>query len=280
MDLATIIGIGLSVVVVIVVMILDGGNPLELLAHPSAILLTLGGSMIATIATMPFSGVIQIPKYFGKAFLSKKVNMPALINTMASMADKARREGLLALEEESKKIPDPFLRQEIMLVVDGTDPAQVRAILELEIQNMEERHHIGINFFNTAGGFSPTFGIIGTVMGLIEVLKQLDDPGKLAKSIAAAFLATLWGLLSANLIWIPIGGKLAINSQEEVAYRKMLLEGVLSLQAGENPRIIKEKLSAFLPPAERKHLGGAGAQAGAQAGAKQGAAKQGAKGQA
>ncbi len=267
MDLATIIGVGLSVVVVVVVMILDGGNPVELLAHPSAILLTLGGSMVATIATMPFEGVVQIPKYISKAFLSRKVNMPALITTMAIMADKARREGLLALEEESKKIPDPFLRQGIMLVVDGTDPAQVRAILELEIQNMEERHHIGINFFNTAGGFSPTFGIIGTVMGLIEVLKQLDDPGKLAKSIAAAFLATLWGLLSANLIWIPIGGKLAINSQEEVAYRKMLLEGIISLQAGENPRIIKEKLSAFLPPKERKHLESTSAGASAKQGA-------------
>jgi chemotaxis protein MotA len=182
------------------------------------------------------------------------------------MADKARREGLLALEEESKKIPDPFLRQGIMLVVDGTDPAQVRQILELEIKNMEERHEIGINFFVTAGGFSPTFGIIGTVMGLISVLKQLDDPGKLAKSIAAAFLATLWGLLSANLIWLPIGGKLTLRSKEEVTYRHMLLEGILSLQAGENPRIIKEKLSTFLSPAERKHAeGGAGAQAGAKA---------------
>ncbi|BCY17907.1 MAG: motility protein A [Chloroflexi bacterium] len=266
MDLATIIGLGASLVVVIVVMILDGGTPMELLAHPSAILLTLVGSMVCTISTMPFEGVVKIPIYISKAFISKKVNLPEIINTLASMADKARREGLLALEEESKKIPDPFLRQGIMLVVDGTDPSQVRAILELEIKNMEERHEIGINFFNTAGGFSPTFGIIGTVMGLISVLKQLDDPGKLAKSIAAAFLATLWGLLSANLIWLPIGGKLALRSKEEVNYRHMLLEGILSLQAGENPRIIKEKLSTFLPPAERKHAeGGAGAQAGAKA---------------
>ncbi|NLF50402.1 MAG: motility protein A [Leptolinea sp.] len=268
MDLGTIIGIGMSLVIVVVVMILDGGSPLELLSHPSAILLTLGGSMVATIATMPFEAAIKIPKYVQKAFFAKKVDLPILINTLATMADKARREGLLALEEESKKIPDPFLRQGIMLVVDGTDPAQVRSILELEIKNMEERHEMGINFFNTAGGFSPTFGIIGTVMGLIGVLKELDDPGKLAKSIAAAFLATLWGLLSANLVWIPIGGKLSMRSREEVAYRKMLMEGVLSLQAGENPRIIKEKLSAFLPPAERRRTEGGGAQAGAKQGAK------------
>jgi chemotaxis protein MotA len=265
MDLATLIGLGASLAVVVVVMILDGGSPLELLAHPSAILLTLVGSMVCTISTMPFEAVTKIPIYFSKAFMTKKVNLPEIINTLATMADKARREGLLALEEESKKIPDPFLRQGIMLVVDGTDPAQVRAILELEIKNMEERHEIAISFFTTAGGFSPTFGIIGTVMGLISVLKQLDDPGKLAKSIAAAFLATLWGLLSANLIWLPIGGKLTLRSKEEVNYRHMLLEGILSLQAGENPRIIKEKLSTFLSPAERKHAEGAGAVAGAKA---------------
>jgi chemotaxis protein MotA len=167
------------------------------------------------------------------------------------MADKARREGLLALEEESKKVEDDFLRKGIMLVVDGIEPAQVQAIMELEISQMKERHEEGINFFVQAGGFSPTFGIIGTVMGLISVLKQLSDPDKLAASIASAFLATLWGLLSANLIWLPIGGKLSTRNYEEIAYRKMLVEGILSLQAGENPRLIREKLLTFLPPAVR-----------------------------
>lgn len=270
MDIATLIGLFLGIAIVVIVMILDGGNPLELLSHPSAILLTVGGAIAATAYAMPLEAIIKLPKYFQKAFFTKKINLLSIIDTLASMADKARREGLLALEEESKKIPDPFLRQGIMLVVDGTDPSQVKAILELEIKNMEERHEVGINFFNQAGGFAPTFGIIGTVMGLIGVLKELDNPGKLAKSIAAAFLATLWGLLSANLIWIPIAGKLALRSKEEAAYRKMLMEGVLSLQAGENPRIIKEKLSAFLPPAERKMSGEKGAVK-APAGAKQGA---------
>jgi chemotaxis protein MotA len=270
MDLSTVLGLGLGLVVVIAVLILDGGSPVELISHPSAILLCLGGSFVATMATTPFEYVTKFPKWFLKAFLVKKNNLHEIINSLANMADKARREGLLALEEESKKIPDPFLKQGIMLVVDGTDPSQVRAILELEIKNMEERHEHGINFFAQAGGFAPTFGIIGTVMGLIGVLKELDDPGKLAKSIAAAFLATLWGLLSANLIWLPVGGKLAVRSREEVAYRKMLMEGILALQAGENPRIIKEKLSAFLPPYERGKVvskGGASAPASAKQGA-------------
>jgi chemotaxis protein MotA len=271
MDIATVVGLVLGFTIVMVVMILDGGNPIELFANPSAILLTLGGAIAATAYAMPLEAIVKLPKYFQKAFFTKKVHLYSIIETLASMADKARREGLLALEEESKKIPDPFLRQGIMLVVDGTDPSQVRAILESEIKNMEERHEVGINFFSQAGGFAPTFGIIGTVMGLIGVLKELDNPGKLAKSIAAAFLATLWGLLTANLIWMPIAAKLAFRSKEEVAYRKMLMEGVLSLQAGENPRIIKEKLSSFLPPNERKLAGeksGAGVPAGARQGAK------------
>ncbi|MBA4385750.1 MAG: hypothetical protein C0410_13515 [Anaerolinea sp.] len=168
------------------------------------------------------------------------------------MADKARREGLLALEEESKKIKDPFLQKGIMLVVDGVDPSQVRAILETNIENLEERHKKGAAAFAGAGGFAPTFGIIGTVMGLMNALKMLDDPEKLAEAIAGAFLATLWGLLFANLIFLPLGNKLKAKSQEEVHYRNLLTEGILALQAGENPRIVREKLNAFLAPKEIK----------------------------
>ncbi len=193
-----------------------------------------------------------MPGVIMKAFFGGKYSAKSAIDQIAVMADKARREGLLALEEESKNIEDDFLRKGIMMVVDGTEPEQVRNILELDIRHMQERHAVRYGIFNTAGGFSPTFGIIGTVMGLISVLKSLSDPDSLAKSIAAAFLATLWGLMSANLIFLPLGGKLANKSHEEVAYRHMLLEGILSLQAGENPRLIRDKLLAFLPPKERK----------------------------
>jgi len=251
MDIATLGGLGVGLVILVVVMILDGGSPAELFSVPQAILLIIGGAMAATTITMPLESVVKLPKYLGLAFKHKKENLPEIIELLSKMADKARREGLLALEEESKKIEEPFLRKGIMLVVDGTDPAQVRSILEHEITHMKERHAVGISFFVQAGGFAPTFGIIGTVMGLISVLKQLDDPSKLAKSIASAFLATLWGLLTSNLMWLPLGAKLSHRSEEEVVYREMLLEGILSLQAGENPRIIKEKLSTFLSPNER-----------------------------
>jgi chemotaxis protein MotA len=251
MDIATIAGLVLAVVIVIAALILDGGSPLEMLAAPQAILLTWGGSLVATLVTVPLEIALKLPAYLRAAFFTKKENPTEVIELMAVMADKARREGLLALEEESKKIEDPFLRKGIMLVVDGIEPVQVRTILELEIHNMEARHSMGYGFFNTAGGFAPTFGIIGTVMGLISVLKSLSDPDKLAKSIASAFLATWWGLIASNMVFLPIGSKLATKSHEEVAYRRMLLEGILSLQAGENPRLIREKLNVFLAPKQR-----------------------------
>lgn len=252
MDLTTIIGLILGVAIVGVVMIMDGGSPAELFAHPSALLLTIGGAFVATLISFPMKKVTAVPKWFMKAFMGSGHEANQAIDLLTKMADKARREGLLSLEDEAKKLDDEFLRKGIMMAVDGVDPAQVRSILEIELHHLRERHEQGgIAFFTAAGGYGPTMGIIGTVMGLISVLKDLSDPGSLGASIAAAFLATLWGILSANLIWLPLAGKLRAKSEEEVQYRHLLLEGILALQAGENPRILREKLSAFLPPKER-----------------------------
>ncbi|HVP21217.1 MAG TPA: motility protein A [Anaerolineaceae bacterium] len=248
MDLATIIGLIVGMVTIILVMVLDGGSPAELFAVPQAILLIIAGSLSATTITVPLRIIMRLPVLVMKAVLEVSFDSAAAIETLAAMADKARREGLLALEEESKKIKDPFMLRGIMLVVDGIDPAQVEAILENNIHHMRERHKQCYGLFTAAGGFAPTFGIIGTVMGLISVLKQLDDPTKLAGSIASAFLATLWGLLTANLIYLPLGAKLKSKSEEEIAYRTLLMEGILAIQAGENPRVLKEKLYAYLPP--------------------------------
>jgi chemotaxis protein MotA len=251
MDLASLGGIVVAIIIIVVVMILDGGSPAILFLHAAPIILTLGGSAAVATATGPLDVIKKLPNYFRITFFKNKYNEVETIEQITSMADKARREGLLALEDESKKLNDNFLRKGIMLVVDGIEPAQVQSILELEIAQMNQRHEVGINWFVQAGGFSPTFGIIGTVMGLINVLKELSDPEQLTSSIASAFLATLWGLLSANIIWLPIGGKLSARNYEEIAYRKMLVEGILALQAGENPRLIREKLLTFLPPEVR-----------------------------
>jgi len=270
MDLATIIGLIGGLALVFIVLIVEGGSPMELFAAPQAILLTIGGALFATVISYPMKSLGLIPKWLMIAFMSsKEKESPAeTIETLSRLADKARREGLLALEEESKKLPNEFLKKGVMMVVDGVDPSQVRSIMEIDIHHMEERHGQGINFFAGAGGYGPTMGIIGTVMGLISVLQQLDDPSTLGHSISAAFLATLWGILSANIIWLPIAGKLRYNSEEEVAFRRLMLEGILSLQAGENPRIVKEKLYAFLPPKMRQKEGKESAGAGAPAKAK------------
>jgi chemotaxis protein MotA len=248
MDLATIIGIGIGATVVVIVMIMDGGTPLELFAHPSAILLIFGGSIAATTITTSLQTVMSLPKVIASAFTALKLDAYESIDLLVSMAEKARKDGLLSLEEEAKKVEDEFMQRGLMMVVDGLDPVQIRSVMETNIEQVRAQRRVGYSFFNAAGGFSPTFGIIGTVMGLISVLKQLDDPNMLAKSIAGAFLATLWGLLSANLIFLPLGGKLKAKSDEETHIRYMQLEGLMAIQAGENPRIVRDKLSSYLPP--------------------------------
>lgn len=262
MDLTTIGGIILGAITIGVVMILDGGSPAELFAVPQAILLIVAGSLSATAVTVPLEILLKLPKYMAIAAKNFHYDSTEMIDLLVKMTERARRDGLLALEDDAKKISDPFIQKAIMLVVDGVDSAQVRSIMETNIENMAERHKLGYTFFTAAGAFAPTFGIIGTVMGLIGVLKELDNPEKLAKSIAAAFLATLWGLIMANLIYLPVGGKLKAKSEEEVAYRTMIMEGVLSMQAGENPRILREKLGAFLAPEgakkEKAEAAGAG----------------------
>jgi len=252
MDLTSIIGLVGGLVIVVVVLILDGGSPAELFAAPAAILLIFGGATAATAITSSMGTLTNLPKLLAIIFKSQTHHHHEIIEQLVAMADRARREGLLALEEDSKKITDKFLQRGIMMVVDGVDPAQVRAILETNVQQMQSRHRAGIQFFAAAGGFAPTFGIIGTVMGLISVLKELDNPSKLAGSIASAFLATLWGLLSSNLIFLPFSAKLKLKSEEEAHTKYMMVEGIASIQAGENPRIVRDKLTAYLPPKEVK----------------------------
>ena len=255
MDLGTVLGLVFAGLVITVVMVLDGGSPMELFAHPQTILLTLGGSIIAASISASLSTLRTLPKLIMQAVRGSEHKPEEAIEILVKMADKARREGLLALENETQAVNDPFLSKGITLVVDGVDPAEVRKILEIEMEHTRERHTKGISLLTAAGGYAPTFGIIGTVMGLITVLQQLDEPGKLGKAIASAFLATLWGLLSANLIWLPLAGKLKTKSEDEMAYRKLLITGILGLQAGENPRLIKDKLNAFLPPKTRETEG-------------------------
>jgi chemotaxis protein MotA len=254
MDLATVAGIGLALGAVFGSMIMEGGNPAALIAPP-AMLLVIVGTLGATMTGYTMKDVTGIAKVFLKAIMpGPPPDTTETIGQMVAFAEKARRDGLLALEEEAKSIEDPFLKRGIQMAIDGTDPEVVREVLETEVAAIKDRHKVGASFFANMGAFAPTLGIIGTVLGLVHMLENLSDPSSMGPLIAGAFVATLWGVMTANLIYLPISNKLKRSSAEEVAFKELVLEGVLAIQAGANPRAVGEKLKSFLPPKERDEL--------------------------
>lgn len=256
MDVASSAGIILAFVAVLVSMVMEGGNPASLVTHPAPIILVLGGTLGATMAGYDIKDLTGIAKVAMKAFMPGAPIEPAeSIETIVHFADRARRDGLLALEDEAKDIEDPFLRKGLQLAIDGTDPEVVRDVLDTEIAALKERHKIGAKFWADMGAFAPTLGIIGTVLGLVHMLENLDDPSSMGPLIAAAFIATLWGVMTANLIYLPLSNKLKRASTAEVAYKEMIVEGVLAIQAGANPRTVTEKLKSYLPPSQRDDIG-------------------------
>ncbi|GAB4264542.1 flagellar motor protein [Thermincola ferriacetica] len=251
MDLASILGILLGLGGLVGGFVLEGGHIGSLLVGTAA-MIVFGGTIGATMLSFRMEDIKSIPTLFKIVFKEHKYEVNELIVTLVGFAEKARREGLLSLERETASIEDDFLRQGIQLVVDGTDPALVRDILETQIEFMDQRHKIGADIFEAAGGYAPTMGIIGTVMGLVHVLGNLSDPDSLGPAIAAAFIATLYGVSSANVLWLPIGHKLKLKSKQERFIKEVALEGILSIQAGDNPSIVGEKLRAFLSAKVRK----------------------------
>ncbi len=221
-----------------------------LLNLPSA-MIVFGGTIGAVIVSFPLERVTKLTTVLGVAFRQEITSERDLVNLFVRLSERARREGLLALEGEAAEIHDTAIQKGVLLVVDGTDPELVREIMEADVAAMSERHEGKFAMFEAAGGFAPTMGIIGTVMGLVNVLSHLDKPDELGKSIATAFIATLYGVLSANVFWLPIGQRLKQRNKEEVALRSLAVEGVLAVQAGDNPRVVREKLEAFLPQALR-----------------------------
>lgn len=242
-----ILGLALAVFSLAGGFMLDGGHLGALLSITAAIIV-FGGTLGATAIAFSLSELKNIPKLFKIALFPKQQEPAQIIDLIVSLADEARREGLLYLENRLGEIDDQFLRKGVQLVVDGTDPELVRSIMEVELFAIEERHHIGSSIFETAGGYAPTMGIIGTVMGLIHVLGNMSDPNSLGPAIAVAFMATLYGVGSANVLWLPVGSKLANLSKKESTLRMLMIEGIVSLQAGYNPILIRERLSAFLNP--------------------------------
>lgn len=259
MDLATIIGIVIAVAALLGGNILEGGHVTALLNLPAAVIV-FGGTIGATMICFSINDVKNLPNWFKVAFQEKQTDALNTIRTIVDLADMARREGILKLESVVETLDNAFLKQGVALVVDGTDYEVTKSILETEVEFMRERHHTGVKFFEAAGAFAPTMGIIGTVMGLVHVLGSLSDTANLGSAIAVAFIATLYGVFSANVIWIPIGAKLKARSKQEAIAREIIIEGVLAIQAGESPRIIEDRLKSFLSPENRAKSAEADAQ--------------------
>ncbi len=252
-DRMTIIGIGGALTCVVLSMMLDGGSPLVLF-KPAPLVLVWGGTLAASMAGVMRSDVRVVRSVMKQATRSPQRVPGEDIGRIVGLAEVARREGLLALEKASADVSDPFFKKGIELTVDGTDPEEVREVMEGEIDALRERHKAGAKFFTDMGGFSPTLGILGTVIGLVHVLGNLSTPSALGPAIASAFTATLWGVLMANLVWLPIANKLHRASELEVQNRKLVLDGILAIQAGSSPRMIEARLLAYLPQSSRESL--------------------------
>lgn len=253
MDLSTIIGIVLGIGLVLFAILINGS--IGAFVDPASVMIVLGGTLAATLVAYPIPQVKDIIKLTRKTFANRDSNPGKIINDIIGLANKARKEGLLSLEEATEALEDDFLKKGLMLVVDGTDPELVRNLLETELDFIEQRHKAGQGLFETMAVLAPAFGMVGTLIGLINMLQNLDNPDTIGPSMGVALITTLYGAFVANLFFTPMANKLKAKSGEEILEREIMVEGLLSIQAGENPRIIEEKLKAFLPPSLRGGIG-------------------------
>jgi chemotaxis protein MotA len=246
MDPAAGIGIALALGAIFLSMIMDGSSPMAIIIIPALLLVFLG-----TIGAAVAGGILRdakaLPKQLIAAITAKTTAPDAVVESLVHFAERARREGILALEEEIGSVEDPFLRRGLQMAVDGTDPEEVAEILSAEIDTMRRSGKQGAKLFQDMGGYAPTIGIIGTVLGLIHVLGNLSEPSKLGAEIASAFVATLWGVLSANIFWLPLANRVRRVNELECDQMELVIEGILAIQAGSNPRLVAQKLQSLLP---------------------------------
>ncbi|HOQ38104.1 MAG TPA: motility protein A [Acetivibrio sp.] len=250
MDLATLIGI-IAGIVCIVASIMTGGS-LWSFWDISSVYITVGGGICATLISYKIGEFAKIMKVAVKVLVGKESRPQDTIKMLVELSVKARREGLLSLEAEQENIKDEFLKQSLQLVVDGVEPEVIVDSMDLELENMKSRHDKGAGMFKTMAAQFPAWGMIGTLIGLIQLLDQLDDPSAIGPAMAVALITTFYGSVLANFICNPIATKLALKSKEEIQEKKMIIEGVLSIQAGENPRILEHKLKTFLSPKQKQ----------------------------
>lgn len=247
MDPSLVIGVVLALVAIVGSVTMEGGNIAGILL-PAPMLLVFGGTIGAAVAGGILRDAKSLPREMIRAFKSKTPTPDVAVETLVRLAGKARREGLLALESEAADIDDEFLRRGLQLAIDGTDAEEVAIILSTEVDTKRATDKAAAKLFSDMGGYAPTIGIIGTVLGLVKVLGHLGSPTELGAEIASAFVATLWGVMSANVFWLPLASRLKRVSETECEQMELIIEGILAIQAGSNPRLIEQKLQSLLPP--------------------------------
>ncbi len=254
MDIATLVGILVSFGLVIV-SILMGGEGTWFVSAPS-LMIVGGGTMGATLLAYPLVDVLGVFKVAKNVFMHKSQVVSELVPLISEFAKKARQEGILSFESQLADIEDPFLVQGIQMAIDGMESSAIEDVMTTEIIYLEERHRLGSEIFSTMGTFAPAVGMLGTIIGLVQMLMQMEDPSQIGAPMALALLTTFYGTLVAYLVFLPIAGKLKTRSKQEILIKQMVLEGVISIQSGDNHRIVEQKLKAFIAPGARVAAGG------------------------
>ncbi len=250
MDIATILGVISAFGLVCIAIVMGGG--IQLFINIPALMIVVGGTLGATMINYPLRDVFGVFKVVKKALLARNASLTELIKRFMAFAQKSRKEGILALENEIKEVNDDFLKKGVQLAIDGLEPQEISDILETEVDFVRSRHQLGAEIFSTMGTFSPALGMIGTLIGLVQMLQTMDDPSKIGPAMAVALLTTFYGSIIANIVCLPISGKLRTRSKEEVLTKEMAIQGIVSLSNGDNPRILEQKLQAFIPPNQRE----------------------------
>jgi chemotaxis protein MotA len=254
MDIATVLGIVSSFGLVLSAILMGGG--INLFVNIPSALIVIGGTLGTTMINYPLKEVLGVVKVVQNAFFSKATSTSTIIKQFGDFSNKARREGILALESEIKNVNEDFLQKGIQLSIDGLEPNSIREILETEITYIQDRHKLGAEIFTTMGTYAPALGMVGTLIGLVQMLQTMSDPSSIGPAMAVALLTTFYGAVLANIVCLPLAGKLRTRSTEEVLIKEMMIEGVICLSNGENPRIVEQKLMAFLAPAQRQSASG------------------------
>jgi chemotaxis protein MotA len=250
MDFATIIGV--LVAFGMVFMGIISGSPLTLFVDIPSVLITIGGTFGIIFINYPLKDVVGVFGVIRNVFFNQRREVHVLIPLFVDFALQARREGILVLESAAEELRDPFFKQGLELVIDGLEPQAIREILETEIEHIEQRHIRGADILNSLGTYAPAMGMLGTLIGLIQMLQSMSDPSTIGPSMAVALITTFYGSIMANLIALPMAGKLTMRSREEVIQKGMIIEGIMAISAGDNPRIVERKLHSFLAPAFRE----------------------------